>query len=267
MAFEDNTGAPTKSLLDKELENKETYDSMRHWKREDTRPVIKYEPVLALIEDNFALEALDNFIIVQEDKFRTGYECKACDGEGHGNKVCPSCKGSKVRVLTNKCEICDGDGRVRDLRRELGETADMIKFKKCKECNGTGKRDLGKVEEGLYPCNACIVIADPYGTGRAVPSGFVPCTTCKGKPVSIVVPEDSLRRPNSGIIRSIGPKVGWDERGNYNPDHIKCGDRVLYSNHTGYEVSFKRQMKFRQMREHEVMSRIHGVKKIHEVLE
>jgi len=228
-------------------------------------PSRKHEPVLALIEDNFALEALDNFIIVQEDKFRTGYECKTCDGEGHGTEVCPECKGSKTQMVTDKCPFCLGSGKEQDLLRKYGEPDGLIKFKTCRECKGSGKIDLGKIETGLYPCKACIVMIDV--TGMAAPCGFVPCKTCKGKSVAIVVPENSLRRPNSGIIRSIGPKVGWDDRGNYNPDHIKCGDRVLYSNHTGYEVSFKRQMKFRQMREHEVMSRIHGVKKIHEVLE
>src|SRR5437868_3186778 len=71
----------------------------------------KHNPILALIEDNFALEALDNFIIVQEDKFRTGYECKACDGEGHGTTVCPSCNGSKTQTVTNKCPNCLGSGK------------------------------------------------------------------------------------------------------------------------------------------------------------
>src|SRR5690348_13340388 len=98
---------------------------------------VKHEPILALIEDNFALEALDNFIIVQEDKFRTGYECKACDGEGHGTTVCPKCKGSKTRVISDICPERLGKKKVLDLFRALGEPEGLIKYKTCKECEGT----------------------------------------------------------------------------------------------------------------------------------
>lgn len=217
-----------------------------------------HEPILAVIDDTIALEALDDFLVVQEDKFRTGYECKSCDGLGHTTEPCTKCKGSKTQIITDLCPSCNGVGRVNDLFREVGEPQDIVKTKQCRDCRGSGKIDLGNIERGLNLCNACIVMHEANTSGGfAAPCGFTPCAVCKGRGVALVVPQESLRRPNSGIVKSTGPKV----------TNIKCGDRVMYSNHTGYEIYFKRNLKFRQMREHEIMSRIHGVGEIHKVLE
>lgn len=213
------------------------------------------EPILAVIDDTIALEALDDFLVVQEDKFRTGYECKTCDGNGHLNKQCTKCHGDRTEKITDVCDNCQGVGRVANLFRELEKSDVAVTTKRCNQCDGTGKKDLKGLQEGLYPCRACLIVTDV--SGRTGSCGFEPCPTCHGKAVALVVPEESMRRPNSGIVRSTGPKVS----------SLKTGDRVLYSNHTGYEIYFKRNLKFRQMREHEVMSRIHGVGEIHKVLE
>lgn len=217
----------------------------------------QFEPVLAVIDDKLALEALDDFLVVQEDKFRTGFECVVCDGLGHGTIICTKCKGTKQVKVDDICDNCLGARVVPDLFRPILETERTMssKTKTCPTCSGTGKKDM-KLEPGLYPCNACVVVIDVTGN-RVAPCGFEPCKSCKGKSVTIVVPEESLRRPNSGIVRSIGPKV----------THLKCGERVMYSNHTGYEIYFKRNLKMRQMREHEIMARIHGVGEIQKSLE
>src|SRR5258708_38336566 len=39
--------------------------------------------ILAVIDSEVAMEALNDNIIILEDPFRTGFECKRCDGEGH----------------------------------------------------------------------------------------------------------------------------------------------------------------------------------------
>lgn len=215
------------------------------------------EPMLAVIDDSIALEALDDFVIVQEDKFRTGFECKTCDGTGHSNVVCKRCKGTKQEVVDDRCDGCGGTGQVRNLFRALDDTSNEPKWKTCNDCSGSGKKQLGKgLEAGIYPCRNCMAVIDVSGS-RAAPTGFEPCYSCKGKSVTLVVPEESLRRPNSGTVRSTGPKVTT----------VKCGDKVMYSNHTGMEVYFKRNLKFRQMRVHEIMARIHGLGELRKVLE
>lgn len=215
------------------------------------------EPMLAVIDDSIALEALDDFVIVQEDKFRTGYECKACDGSGHGKEVCHVCKGTKLETIDDVCDNCYGARVVPDLFRRINEPDTQEKQTKiCPTCNGTGKKDMKGMETGLYPCRNCMVVLDVSGS-RAGSCGFEKCKTCNGKSVSLVVPEESLRRPNSGTVRSTGPKVTT----------VKCGDKVMYSNHTGMEVYFKRNLKFRQMRVHEIMARIHGLGELRKVLE
>lgn len=215
------------------------------------------EPMLAVIDDSIALEALDDFVIVQEDKFRTGFECKSCDGTGHGKEVCHVCKGTKQEKIDDVCENCLGACVVPDLFRRLQDSEkDAKRTKTCPTCNGTGKKDLKNIEVGLYPCRNCMAVVDVSGS-RVAPTGFEQCKECKGKSVTIVVPEESLRRPNSGTVRSTGPKVMT----------VKCGDKVMYSNHTGMEVYFKRNLKFRQMRVHEIMARIHGLGELRKVLE
>lgn len=165
------------------------------------------QPMLAIVDDELALEAFHTNIIVKEDKFRTGFECKVCDGECHGTVKCPRCKGDK----TVKAAALDD-----------------------------------KESQGLIPCKACLIMSH---TGQLVPCGFIPCDTCKGKGASIIVPEESMRRPSSGTVVSTGDKV----------EKLKCGQRVLYSNHAGNAINFKQQTVFRVMHEHEVFMILHGV--------
>lgn len=54
---------------------------------------------------SLALEATGDQIIVLQDKFRTGYECKTCDGEGYIEGKCGACNGEGIRgeALCNVC--------------------------------------------------------------------------------------------------------------------------------------------------------------------
>ncbi len=120
----------------------------------------------------------------------------------------------------------------------------------CPRCKGyktvQAPALAGEDSKGLIPCKSCLIMSP---TGELVPCGFIPCNTCKGKGASIVVPEISMRRPSSGTVVSTGARV----------EVIKCGERVLYSNHAGYAMNFKQQTVFRIMHEHEVLSLLHGV--------
>lgn len=150
------------------------------------------EPIIAIIDNELGLEALGSNLIIKEDKFRTGYECKTCDGEGvQENTTCPSCNGQKWHSVDN----------------------DQIP---CRLCRGTGKRL---------------------------------CESCNGKGGLLIVPEESMRRPTSGVIVSLGPDVKT----------LQKGDRILYSNFTGHAINFKQNVVFRIMHEHECFTKLHGI--------
>lgn len=164
------------------------------------------QSMVAIIDNELAMLAVGTNIIVKEDRFKTGYECKVCDGTCKSKVVCPRCKGEKTVKAAS----------------------------------------LDEKSEGLVPCKACCILSD---TGNMIPSGFIPCETCKGKGGSLIVPQESMRRPSSGVIVSTGN--GILER--------KCGERVLYSNHAGHAMNFKQKTVFRIMHEHEVLSLLMGL--------
>lgn len=83
----------------------------------------------AVIEGRMALEAFGRRVVVREDKFRTGYECKTCDGDGFIDESCGFCKGRGLEVTQDlsgndmevSCRVCKGTGK-----------------KVCPDCNGKG---------------------------------------------------------------------------------------------------------------------------------
>lgn len=225
------------------------------------------QPILAVIDDKLALEALGDVIIVKEDRFRTGYECQTCDGEGHTTTVCTRCKGSKIETIDDKCPVCDGSGRVADLFRPVGNDkiylpGDVSKpnetpTKQCNNCRGSGKDpefEKRQLTPGLYPCRQCMC-RDVSGIARS--SGFEVCDKCRGMGSTVIIPQESVRRPNTGVVISTGDAC----------KRLKTGDRVLYSNHTGFAITFKRNVIFRWMREDENPIRMHGVEQLHKFLE
>lgn len=167
------------------------------------------QPMVAIIDNELAMLAVGTNIIVKEDRFKTGYECKVCDGTCRSKVVCPRCKGEKT----------------------------------------VKAQSLDEKSEGLVPCKACCILSD---TGNMIPSGFIPCETCKGKGGSLIVPQESMRRPSSGVIVSTGEDVASTSK-------LICGDRVLYSNHAGHAMNFKQKTVFRIMHAHEVLATLKGL--------
>lgn len=82
-----------------------------------------------VIENKLALEALNDNIIVLEDKFKTGYECNACNGTGDSTETCSLCNGTKFEADGSSCRACRN-----------GRNMQSSGFKPCKECNGTGAK-------------------------------------------------------------------------------------------------------------------------------
>lgn len=115
-----------------------------------------------------------------------------------------------------ECATCQGDGKV-----------------KCDNCGGTGHALHKK-------CSWC-------------EAGTITCPDCKGKGGVLVVPEVSERRPTTGRVVSIGPKVTT----------LKVGESVLYSNFAGFLVELNRATNgsstaLRILHEGEVMTKLKG---------
>lgn len=164
-----------------------------------------------IVDGKLTLEAMFDNVIIEEDKFRHGYECKTCDGVGHTGVPCKVCNGSKTRPSL-------------------------------------------KEGEGLIPCRSCESVTN---TGTLLPSGYETCQPCKGKGGSLIIPEQSVRRPSTGIVKSAG----------HTASHLKVGDRVLYSNHSGHAINFKHKAILRIMHEKEVLCKLHGGLRLADELE
>lgn len=68
-------------------------------------------------------EAVGNRVLIEEDEFRSGYECKTCNGSG--KLTCQNCKGAgryeRGAGTQFKCSECEGTGKT-----------------VCGECRGAG---------------------------------------------------------------------------------------------------------------------------------
>lgn len=166
--------------------------------------LVEQKNLFTVVGGTLLIEALGDRVIILEDRFRTGYECKECDGEGHVDAPCSFCKGSGYE----------------------DETATIL----CRMCRPTmaGETSSGKQR----------------------------CPTCNGRGALIVVPQDSERRPSSGIIQSCGPECKI----------LKVGDRVMYSNFAGHAINFKQKTVMRIMKEHEVQAKLYGTENLGKIV-
>jgi co-chaperonin GroES (HSP10) len=71
----------------------------------------------AIILETEALRANGSRLVVLEDEFKSGYECKDCDGKGHTDIKCKQCKGTAYHKGKEEngscpdCEVGTSDGR------------------------------------------------------------------------------------------------------------------------------------------------------------
>lgn len=118
-------------------------------------------------------------------------------------------------------------------------------FIQCDQCGGSGKSRLNEVVR----CSRC------SGNKR------IKCPECSGKGVEdggLVIPEASERRPTTGRIVSIGPRV----------KELRVGESVIYPDYVGhvydigqgtYDADGHEVMAvIRIMTESEVLSRVRG---------
>lgn len=101
----------------------------------------------------------------------------------------------------------------------------------CPECAGTGKSTLNPAVR----CKEC----------RG--DGHIPCPDCGGKGGSIIIAQESGRRPSSGTVVSAGTECKY----------LRPGDAVLFSNFAGYVVDLE-SASLRILHEVEILAGIEG---------
>lgn len=110
----------------------------------------------------------------------------------------------------------------------------------CDGCNGTG-HSVVRVDARCSKCNG---------------GGTMTCPECHGKGVLLVIPEQSERRPTTGRIVSVGPKVR----------ELRRDQSVLYADYVGHlmdlsyenETGAKIDCCLRVLRESEILAKIWG---------
>lgn len=104
-----------------------------------------------IIKETEALRAIGHRILVLEDEFKSGYECRSCGGSGHTDEICPYCKGTTFykadpeRGACRDCEVGSSDGR-----KSLG-------YRICPECKGTTGVIIVPDEAKRRPCTGVIL--------------------------------------------------------------------------------------------------------------
>lgn len=105
----------------------------------------------AIIKDTEALRAIGHKILVLEDEFKSGYECRSCGGTGHTQEKCKYCKGTTFfkadpdKGACRDCEVGTSDGR-----KSLGYTI-------CPECKGTSGVIVVPDTAKRRPCTGVIL--------------------------------------------------------------------------------------------------------------
>lgn len=118
--------------------------------------------VVFIVAGLIALEATEDKIIIQLDPFKSGYECKFCDGTGTF-KRCISCNSTGLNEMGRACRDCaevliyDDDG-----------TPSYDTSKRCHVCKGNGSLIVIPESAKALPTSGRIVSAGPECKVRKV---------------------------------------------------------------------------------------------------
>lgn len=108
--------------------------------------------VVFIVAGHLALEATEDKIIIQLDPFRSGYECKTCNGTGT-QSVCSRCNGTGKDRFEQLCPVCNGQPFI---------------SKDCPDCKGVGASIVVPESAKALPTSGRIVSAGPLCTKRQV---------------------------------------------------------------------------------------------------
>lgn len=105
----------------------------------------------AVIKETEALRAIGHRILILEDEFKSGYECRACGGTGHTDEKCIYCKGTT---------FYRGDpekGACRDCEVGTAGAAKSLGYTVCPECKGKSGVIVIPDEAKRRPCTGVIL--------------------------------------------------------------------------------------------------------------
>ncbi len=106
-----------------------------------------------IIQGKIAVEAVEDKILILLDKFKTGYECKTCDGTGILQK-CATCSGVGADRFGQACKECDGSLNIYP--------------KDCDRCKGVGASIIVPETTKGMPTSGIIVSAGPKCKDRSL---------------------------------------------------------------------------------------------------
>lgn len=176
---------------------------------------------VAVINEELALEAFWDRVVVEEDPFRSGMECSACNGAGHRGLECPEChgngafRGKPTEMNDWTCSTCTvGEGPLKK----------TLKHAPCPVCEGQG--------------TSSIIIPDDAQTKPT--TGIVKSV---GQLCGYIKLEGSyIRLPEEARIKIDDRVVYHSHTGNY------------------YELGKDNKTKIRVLKESEILCRLHSAK-------
>ena len=107
----------------------------------------KEQNYVYIVKGKIALKADYDKIVILLDKFKTGFECKSCGGEGTFEQ-CPRCLGEGKDRFGQICGVCHG------------EPANII-GKQCPDCRGIGTSIVIPESAKAIPTSGIIVSLGP----------------------------------------------------------------------------------------------------------
>lgn len=109
--------------------------------------------LVLVVGGKIALQATEDKIIILLDKFKSGFECSFCGGDGRGRRCVDCINGVNSRGF--KCKICDGEPD-----RWIGKT--------CPQCKGKGSTIIIPDSAKALPTSGTIVSVGPECKKRKV---------------------------------------------------------------------------------------------------
>jgi co-chaperonin GroES (HSP10) len=118
----------------------------------------------------YKMEALGEKILVSIDVFKSGFECKACNGKGKLDQECTCVSAGRAGKKYSESQL-------EDVRVSLGEAIALSRAESvCPNCKGDFQSFSRHVE----------------------------CSACKGHGVTLFIPETSKNLPTTGVVVSMG---------------------------------------------------------------